>query len=77
MTRLMVRVQITVAIGSEIRDSTAFAEKMNDQFEGTQNRLRGTMNRMLRMAERTGVGWRIWVGFFVFVFLLFAYVWLF
>ncbi|KAK1060456.1 protein transport protein bet1, partial [Friedmanniomyces endolithicus] len=68
---------ITVAIGSEIRDSTAFAEKMNDQFEGTQNRLRGTMNRMLRMAERTGVGWRIWVGFFVFVFLLFAYVWLF
>ncbi len=75
--RLMMRVQITVAIGSEIRDSTAFAEKMNDQFEGTQNRLRGTMNRMLRMAERTGVGWRIWVGFFVFVFLLFAYVWLF
>ncbi|KAK1055748.1 protein transport protein bet1 [Friedmanniomyces endolithicus] len=68
---------ITVAIGSEIRDSTAFAEKMNDQFEGTQNRLRGTVNRMLRMAERTGVGWRIWVGFFVFVFLLFAYVWLF
>ncbi|TKA83075.1 hypothetical protein B0A55_00937 [Friedmanniomyces simplex] len=50
---------ITVAIGSEIRDSTAFTEKMNDQFEGTQNRLRGTMNRMLRMAERTGIGWRI------------------
>ncbi|KAH9842305.1 SNARE complex subunit [Teratosphaeria destructans] len=69
--------ELTVAIGDEIRDSTAFAEKMNEGFEGTRNRLRGTMNRMLRMAERTGVGWRVWLGFFAFVFLLFTYVWLF
>lgn len=69
--------QITIAIGDEIRDSTGFAEKMNDSFEGTRNRLRGTMNRMLRMAERTGIGWRIWLGFFAFIFLLFTYVWLF
>lgn len=66
-----------MSIGDEIRDSTALAEKMNESFEGTRNRLRGTMNRMLRMAERTGVGWRVWLGFFVFIFLLFAYVWLF
>lgn len=69
--------QLTMAIGDEIRDSTAFAEKMNDQFEGARNRLRGTMNKMLRMAERTGVGWKVWVGFFLAVFLLFSYVWLF
>lgn len=69
--------KITIAIGDEIRDSTAFTEKMNDNFEGTRNRLRGTMNRMLRMAERTGVGWRVWLGFFAFIFLLFTYVWLF
>ncbi|TKA24058.1 hypothetical protein B0A50_06949 [Salinomyces thailandicus] len=68
---------ITMAIGDEIRDSTAFTEKMNDQFEGTRNRLRGTMNRMLRMAEKTGIGWRIWLGFFAFIFMLFVYVWLF
>lgn len=35
------------------------------------------MNRMLRMAERTGVGWKVWLGFFFAVFLLFFYVWLF
>jgi len=69
--------ELTMAIGDEIRDSTAFTEKMNDQFEGSRNRLRGTMNRMLRMAERTGVGWKVWVGFFLAVFLLFSYVWLF
>ena len=69
--------QMTVAIGDEIRDSSALAEKMNDTFDATRVRLRGTMNRMLLMAERTGVGWRVWVGFFAFVILLFTYVWLF
>ncbi|WEW61815.1 protein transport protein bet1 [Emydomyces testavorans] len=68
---------ITLAIGDEIRESSAFADKMNDTFDNTRVRLRGTMSRMLRMAERTGVGWKIWLGFFVAVFMLFAYVWLF
>lgn len=68
---------LTLQIGDEIRDSTALAEKMNEGFEGTQRRLKGTMRRMLRMAERTGVGWRVWLGFFVAIALLFWWVWLF
>ncbi|KAI9775080.1 MAG: protein transport protein bet1 [Geoglossum umbratile] len=68
---------ITTAIGDEIRESSALAEKMNDSFESTRVRLRGTMNRMLRMAERTGVGWKVWLAFFSAVALLFWYVWLF
>ncbi|OAA67849.1 snare complex subunit [Niveomyces insectorum RCEF 264] len=68
---------MTVAIGDEIRDSSALAEKMNDTFDATRLRLRGTMNRMLLMAQRTGVGWKVWLGFFAAVFLLFVYVWLF
>ncbi|KAJ9194286.1 hypothetical protein DTO164E3_7392 [Paecilomyces variotii] len=67
---------ITVAIGDEIRTSSALADKMNESFDNTRVKLRGTMNRMLRMAERTGVGWRVWLLFFFAVFLLFAYVWL-
>lgn len=70
-------VQMTVAIGDEIRDSSALAEKMNDTFDQTRLRLRGTMNRMLLMAERTGVGWKVWLGFFAAVCFLFMYVWLF
>jgi blocked early in transport 1 len=68
---------LTVAIGEEIRDSSDLASKINDQFEGTGTRLKGTMRRMLRMAEKTGVGWRVWLGFFVAVWMLFAWVWLF
>ena len=69
--------QITVAIGDEIRDSTALAEKMNDSFDNTRVRLRGTMTRMLRMAEKSGISWKVWLGFFAAVIFLFWYVWLF
>jgi len=68
---------LTTLIGAEIRDSSALAEKMNDQFENSRLKIRGTMNRMLRMAEKTGVGWKAWVGFFIFVVVVFWYVWLF
>jgi blocked early in transport 1 len=50
---------------------------MNDSFDNTRVRLKGTMRRMLRMAEKTGVGWKVWLGFFVAVWCLFAWVWLF
>ncbi|KAG0647992.1 transport bet1 [Hyphodiscus hymeniophilus] len=69
--------KMTIAIGDEIRDSSALAEKMNDSFDGTRVRLRGTMNRMLVMAERTGVGWKVWLAFFAAVGFLFFYVWVF
>ncbi|KAJ2895573.1 V-SNARE [Zalerion maritima] len=68
---------MTVQIGDEIRESSALAEKMNDAFDETRLRLKKTMNRMLIMAERTGVGWRVWLGFFALVVFFFMYVWLF
>jgi blocked-early-in-transport protein 1 len=73
--RLLTWVKMTVAIGDEIRESSALAEKMNDTFDQTRVRLRGTMNRMLVMAERSGISWKIWLGFFAAVILLFMYVW--
>ncbi|CAF9933516.1 MAG: protein transport protein bet1 [Heterodermia speciosa] len=68
---------ITSAIGVEIRDSSKLAETMNEGFDTTRLRLKGTMNRMLRMAEKTGVGWKVWVLFFLAVWGVFAWVWLF
>ncbi|RDA83924.1 hypothetical protein CP532_3641 [Ophiocordyceps camponoti-leonardi (nom. inval.)] len=67
---------MTLAIGDEIRESSALADKMNDSFDSARLRLRGTMNRMLIMAQRTGVGWKVWLAFFAAVALLFFYVWL-
>ena len=65
-----------MSIGDEIRDTTHTTDP-ESSFENTRVRIRGNMNRMLRMAERTGVGWKVWLGFFFAVFLLFFYVWLF
>lgn len=73
----MTVLQMTIAIGDEIRDSSAFAEKMNENFDNTRLRLRGTMNRMLIMADKTGIPWKVWLAFFAIVGFLFFYVWLF
>ncbi|GKT79111.1 blocked early in transport 1 [Colletotrichum tofieldiae] len=77
MGKVKILKSMTVAIGDEIRESSALAEKMNDTFDSTRLRIRGTMNRMLLMAERTGVGWKVWLGFFAAVCFIFMYVWLF
>lgn len=69
--------QLSIAIGDEIRDSSSLAQSINDSFENTSTRLKGTMKRMLRMADRTGVGWKVWLGFFAAVWCIFVYVWLF
>ncbi|OJJ89445.1 SNARE domain- containing protein [Aspergillus glaucus CBS 516.65] len=66
---------MTMAIGDEIRDTSNLTD-LNDTFDNTRVRIKGNMTRMLRMAERTGVGWRVWLVFFIAVFLIFAYVWL-
>ncbi|KAM3083032.1 protein transport protein bet1 [Clarireedia jacksonii] len=66
---------MTIAIGDEIRESSALAEKMNDSFENTRVRIRGTMNRMLIMSQKTGVSWKVWLLFFAAVFGLFFWVW--
>ncbi|CAH0059381.1 unnamed protein product, partial [Clonostachys solani] len=68
---------MTSAIGDEIRESSALADKMNDTFDQTRVRLRGTMNRMLLMAQRSGISWKVWLLFFSAVIFLFLYVWLF
>ncbi|KAL7267069.1 protein transport protein bet1 [Rhizina undulata] len=68
---------ITEAIGEEVRSSSTLVASMNDSFDNTRIRLRGTMNNMLRMAERSGVGWRAWVVFILAVIGVFWYVWLF
>ncbi|KAK9450354.1 uncharacterized protein V1518DRAFT_413633 [Limtongia smithiae] len=66
---------ITMRIGDEVRDSSKFMSNLESGFDNTRVQLKGTYNRMMRMAERSGVGWRAWVGFFAFVFLMFLWVW--
>lgn len=77
MGKVKILKDMTIAIGDEIRESSALAEKMNDTFTRNTYLLRGTMNKMMLMAERSGIGWKVWVVFFAAVTCLFVYVWLF
>ncbi|KAK9479706.1 hypothetical protein V1514DRAFT_327909 [Lipomyces japonicus] len=65
---------ITTKIGEEVRDSTKLMGSLENGFDSTRVRLKGTYNRMIRMAERSGVGWQAWLGFFLFVVLIFFLV---
>lgn len=75
--RLLTKLQITEAIGEEVRSSSSLVASMNDSFDNTRVRLRGTMNNMMRMAKTTGVGWKAWLLFIMAVAATFWYVWLF
>lgn len=65
-----------MAIGDEVRSSTGLMETINDGFEDTRGKLGSTMKNMLRMARRTGVGWKAWTAFLAAVMLLFVWVWI-
>lgn len=67
---------MTVAIGDEIRSSTLLTETMNNDFDNSRTKIKRTMNRMLVMAEKTGVSWKVWLGFFAAVGFLFFWVWI-
>lgn len=58
---------VACKIGDEVRDSNKLINTMEDSFESARVQLKGTFHRMLRMAERSGVGWRAWLMLFAFI----------
>lgn len=66
---------ITVKIGDEVRDSNNLLTNLENNFEGARTRLKGTYNRMVVMADRSGISLKMWLLFFGIVFLFFFYVW--
>lgn len=67
--------EVTVEIGDKVRADNKLLQNMEESFERAQVKLRGTFGRMMRMAEKSGVGWKAWVGLFFAIFLVFWYVW--
>ncbi|PIL29602.1 hypothetical protein GSI_08238 [Ganoderma sinense ZZ0214-1] len=66
---------ITLAIGSEVKDSTIQLSQMNDAFSETSGILAGTFRRMNNMAERQGCRWLWYIVFLILVFWFFIVVW--
>ncbi|TBU43207.1 hypothetical protein BD309DRAFT_922154 [Dichomitus squalens] len=66
---------ITLAIGSEVKDSTIQLSQMNDAFSETSGILAGTFRRMNNMAARQGCRWLWHIVFLIVVFWFFIVVW--
>ncbi|EJD55462.1 hypothetical protein AURDEDRAFT_50798, partial [Auricularia subglabra TFB-10046 SS5] len=66
---------ITVGIGTEIKESTVQLSQMNDAFSETTDILSGTFRRLNNMAARQGCRWLWYIVFLVFVFWFFIIVW--
>jgi len=67
--------EVTVAIGSEVKDSATQLSQMNDAFAETSGILSGTFNRLKRMSSRQGCRYLWYIMFLVLVFWFFIVVW--
>lgn len=63
-------------MGIEINSSNKLLDDVNDNFGHLQVRLKNTFNKMIVMANRSGISWKVWLGVFGFVILMFFYVWI-
>lgn len=66
---------LTVKIGDEVRDSNKLLSDLENSFEGARTKLKMTFNRMIIMADRSGISWRMWLCLFALISLVFFYVW--
>jgi blocked-early-in-transport protein 1 len=48
---------------------------LEENFEKAGAKLKNTFGRMMIMAERSGISWKVWLGLFAFIFIMFFYVW--
>ncbi|ODQ49517.1 hypothetical protein PICMEDRAFT_20144, partial [Pichia membranifaciens NRRL Y-2026] len=68
--------ELSVAMGTEINKSKRNLVELGEDMGVSSERIRYNMNRMRRFVERSGVGWKVWLGFAAVVMWCFLWVWL-
>ncbi|ANZ73086.1 BA75_01699T0 [Komagataella pastoris] len=63
-------------MGDEIKNSQLNIDDLHSTMTNTQTRLKNTFKRMMVMAKKTGISWKLWLLFFFLVWLWFFFVWL-
>ncbi|KAI0343927.1 hypothetical protein BDW22DRAFT_1355160 [Trametopsis cervina] len=71
----MLKDDITIGIGNEVRESALLAGQMNDAFADTSGFLSGTFRRMNNMSSKQGCRWLWYMVFLAVVFWFFIVVW--
>lgn len=68
---------LSLAMGTEINKSKRNLVELGEDMGVSSERIKYNMNRMRRFVEKSGVGWKVWLGFTVIVMWWFFWVWLF
>ncbi|EGG09424.1 uncharacterized protein MELLADRAFT_34393, partial [Melampsora larici-populina 98AG31] len=68
--------EISINIGTEVKDSSKLMSKMNDSFFEATGLLSGTFKKMNKMSERQTGRWWYWMLFLIIVFWVFVLTWL-
>ncbi|OAV98829.1 hypothetical protein PTTG_05322 [Puccinia triticina 1-1 BBBD Race 1] len=68
--------EITVSIGTEVKESTNLMATLNDKFAEASGVLSGTFKKMDRMAKKQYGRWWYWFLFLIAVFWIFVFTWL-
>lgn len=67
---------LSVKMGDQIRQSNLDLGELGSDFTVTSARIKNIVKQMTIMAEKTGIPLKVWLIFFVIVFLLFFWVWI-
>ncbi|KAH3661362.1 hypothetical protein OGAPHI_006769 [Ogataea philodendri] len=67
---------LSLMMGDEINKSKLNLSALGGDMDQTRNRIRTNFNKMVIMADKTGISWKIWLLFFTLVFWFFMWVWL-
>lgn len=67
--------ELSIKMGEEIRGSNKVLDSVGNQFGELQVTLKNTWNRMMVMAQRSGIPYKVWLAFFGVLVLMFWFVW--
>lgn len=68
---------LSIAMGTEINKSKKSLTELGDNMGMSSERIKYNMSRMRRFVEKSGIGWKVWMGFSIIILWCFIWVWLF
>lgn len=68
---------LSLAMGEEINKSKQTLVEFGEDMGISSEKIKRNMNRMRMFVEKSGVGWKVWLGFTVVILWIFFWVWLF
>lgn len=68
---------LSSSMNDQINKSKRSIVELSEDMGLSSEKIKWNMGRMRRFVEQSGVGWKVWFGFFVVILWWFIWVWIF